>query len=226
MSTNRPPSSDLILSVSPATLIGASHVEPQDIVEALSIAPYLVAADGGAVTALKHGHTPEFVIGDFDSLPHSATKVLTRDQLRHVTEQDSTDFEKCLSRLDAPLILALGFAGRRLDHELAVYNTLVRFPEKPCLVIGAHDVVLHAPRHLGIDLSAGQRVSLFPLAPVSGRSSGLSWPIDGLKFAPDGRIGTSNAATGRVELNFDGDGMLVILPRDALGAAIAALMPG
>jgi len=30
------------------------------------------------------------------------------------------------------------------------------------------------------------------MAAVQGRSGGLRWPIDGLPFAPDGRIGTSN----------------------------------
>lgn len=226
MSTNLPPLDKPISCDGPVTLIGASVVEPQDLEAALEIAPYLVAADGGAATALQHGHTPGCVIGDFDSLPHFVTKVLTPNQRVHVTEQDSTDFEKCLERLDAPLILALGFAGRRLDHELAVYNTLVRFPAKRCLVVGGHDVVFHTPRSLSLRLELGSRLSLFPLAAVSGRSTGLRWPIDGIGFAPDGRIGTSNLVTGPVEMTFDGDGMLVILPRSALGAAIRALLNG
>ncbi len=64
------------------------------------------------------------------------------------------------------------------------------------------------------------------MAPVTGQSEGLRWPIDGLAFAPNGRVGTSNAVTGPVALRFDGDGMLVILPRTALPQVIKALMPG
>ena len=101
----------------PVTLLGAGPVYPNDIKEILKIAPGLVAADGGAATALEAGRVPDLVIGDFDSLPHSTGESLPKDRLLHVTEQDSTDFEKCLARITAPLILALGFTGARIDHE-------------------------------------------------------------------------------------------------------------
>ena len=58
---------------------------------------------------------------------------------------------------------------------------------------------------------------------MTGRSQGLRWPIDGLDFAPSGRIGTSNEVTGPVVLVFDGPGMLVITPREALEQVSAAL---
>jgi thiamine pyrophosphokinase len=62
------------------------------------------------------------------------------------------------------------------------------------------------------------------MAPVTGRSTGLEWPIDGIRFAPDGMIGTSNRVDApRVSLTFDGPGMLVIVPRRRLDAAIKAL---
>lgn len=226
MNTNPQHTDAIIRTETSATLLGASRVSPQDVDEILTIAPFLVAADGGVKSALENGHKPEVVIGDFDSLPHFATERLTSDRFLHVTEQDSTDFEKCLSRLEAPLILALGFTGGRLDHELAVYNALVRYPTRACIVIGGHDIVFHAPRRLKLNLASAARISLFPMAAVTGRSQGLKWPIDGLEFAPDARVGTSNAATGRVDLEFDGDGMLVIMPRGALAAAMAALTLG
>ena len=82
-----------------------------------------------------------------------------------------------------------------------------------------------APPRLALDLIAGEVLSLFPMARVTGRSTGLEWPIDDLDFAPDGRIGTSNrVAARRVELSFDAPGMLVILPRRRLDAAIRALL--
>ncbi|MGB2893545.1 MAG: thiamine pyrophosphokinase, partial [Albidovulum sp.] len=72
-------------------------------------------------------------------------------------------------------------------------------------------------------LTAGTRVSLFPMAAVAGRATGLRWPIEGLDFRPDGRIGTSNQAEGPVDMAFARPGMLVILPRAALLAAIEGL---
>ena len=175
---------------------------------------------------LAAGHIPEAVIGDFDSVSDAARAAIPEDRLWPITEQESTDFEKCLTRIDAPYLLAIGFTGARLDHVLAVWTVLARHPDRRCLVLGSDDVVFLAPRRLRIDLAAETRVSLFPMGAVTGRSEGLRWPIDGIPFAPDGRIGTSNRAEGAVELEFDAEKMLVMLPRDCLSAAIAALAPG
>ncbi len=217
--------SDIVQSDRAVTLVGGGAVEPAWIEGALRLAPVLVAADGGANVALSAGLLPEAVIGDLDSLGEDARRDIPADRLHRVREQDSTDFEKCLARIRAPFVLALGFSGPRADHMMAVWNTLVRLPAPPCIVLGQADLVFAAPagRVLSLDLAAGTRLSLFPLAPVTGRGQGLRWPIEGIDFAPDGRIGTSNAATGPVELEFDGAGMLVILPRECLGAAIAAV---
>ena len=140
-----------------------------------------------------------------------------------MAEQETTDFEKCLTRIDAPAVLAVGFAGHRMDHTLAVWNALVRHADRRCVVIGAGDIAFLAPERLRLDIPAGTRLSLFPLAPVTGQGSGLAWPIDGLDFAPDGRIGTSNRADGPVDLTFSAPRMLVLLPRRCLDAALAAL---
>ena len=212
-----------VRSDSPVALIGAGLASPKIIEEILAFAPFLVAADGGAASVLAAGYMPEAVFGDFDSLAPEVRDKLPTDRLHHVAEQESTDFEKALTRIDAPLILAVGFAGRRLDHELAVYNAIVRHAERACIIVGPHDLVFAAPRRVALDLPLGTRLSLFPLAPVSGRSEGLEWPIAGLEFAPGGRVGTSNRVTGHVLLDFHAPGMLVILPRAVLPAAMAAL---
>lgn len=210
----------------PVTLLGAGHSKSSCLKEALTHAPFLVAADGGANVAIAAGCMPEAVIGDFDSITDATRAAIPSERLLHVAEQDTTDFEKCLSRIDAPLILGVGFAGGRLDHVMAVWTVLACYPARRCLILGEEDVVFLSPRRLALDLAGGERVSLFPMGAVRGRSEGLFWPIDGIGFAPDGRIGTSNRATGPVTLEFDAEKMLVLLPRDCLGAAIAALAPG
>lgn len=196
-----------------------------DLQEALAFAPCLVAADGGAVSALAAGHLPQAVIGDFDSLTDAARAQIPAERLFPIREQDSTDFDKALRHIQAPLVLAVGFLGARIDHQLAALNTLVRGAATPCVLIGPDEVIFHAPREIVLDLSAGDIVSLFPLAPATGRSEGLEWPIDGLQLAPDGRVGTSNRALGPVRLQVDGPGVLVIVPRRALPAVIEALAP-
>ncbi len=194
-----------------------------DLVQAMALAPVVVAADGGADRCLQRGVMPQAVIGDFDSISVRARAAIAADRLHVIGEQDSTDFDKALRSVAAPFVLALGFAGARIDHGLAVFNTLVR-RDAPCVVVGPRDVVFYAGRAVRLDMRVGDRLSLFPMGRVSGQSRGLEWPIAGLDFAPDGRIGTSNrVAAGQVELVFDAPGMLVIVPKRYLPGVIAAV---
>ncbi|MDO5659216.1 MAG: thiamine diphosphokinase [Paracoccus sp. (in: a-proteobacteria)] len=206
----------------PVTLIGGGETRAADLALALSLAPVLVAADGGADRALALGHRPRAAIGDFDSISEAARAAISPEGLIHIAEQDSTDFEKCLTRIDAPFVLAVGFTGARVDHMLAALSVLARRVGPPCLILGGDEVIFLAPPQLELELQAGTRVSLFPLGPARGRSTGLRWPIDGIEFTPAGRIGTSNEATGPVTLRIDGP-MIVLLARDNLAAALRGM---
>lgn len=206
------------------TLLGASDVTKAVFDESRRLASLLVAADGGAGMALGFGHVPDAVIGDFDSLTPADKARIPPDRFYHIAEQTSTDFEKALSRIAAPLVLAVGFTGGRLDHELAVYNALVRHADRPAIVIGEHDICFHLSGRTELILPGATRVSLFPLADMRCASTGLRWPTDGIAFSPSGRVGTSNhAVSERVVIEPDGPGMLAILPRAQLARAISAL---
>ncbi len=208
----------------PIALIGGADVPSGVLRMALSLGERTIAADGGAATALAHGVVPEAVIGDFDSISDEVRAALPKATLHPVMEQDSTDFEKCISRIDAALIVGAGFSGARVDHQLAVCNVLVRWPARRCVLIGADDAVFLAPPAMALDLPQGCRVSLFPMGAVEGRSDGLNWPIDGLTLTPDGRIGTSNFATGPVHLTVTAPKLLVILPVEHLGLVADMLL--
>ncbi|WP_343069741.1 thiamine diphosphokinase [Paracoccus amoyensis] len=204
------------------TVVGGGLLARSDLRDALNVAPVLVAADGGADHLLEFGLMPDWVIGDLDSLSDSARHVIPAMQIVVVAEQDSTDFEKCLSRISAPFVIAVGFAGLRLDHTLAALSVMVRSGWPPVIMLSSDDLVFLAPSRIDLPLLPGTRVSLYPMGPARGQSRGLVWPIDGLQFAPDGRVGTSNRAEGAVCLEIDGP-MLVMLPRDTLGIVLTAL---
>ncbi|MEM9320333.1 MAG: thiamine diphosphokinase [Pseudomonadota bacterium] len=206
------------------TLLGGGELGSADLGLALKRAPTLVAADGGAVAALRAGRMPDAVIGDLDSLPDDARSAIADQSIFHLPEQDTTDFDKALRAISAPGVIAVGCMGGRLDHELAAFHSMISPPVPPCILLGQRDVIFSAPAQANLELALdpGARVSLFPMLPVHGQSTGLRWPIEGLDFAPDRRIGTSNEATdGAVKLRFGSAGMLVILPRRYLDAAIA-----
>jgi thiamine pyrophosphokinase len=212
----------IVQSTAGVTLAGGGRFSLKLLAMARKIAPRVVAADGGADRLLRLGVEPEAVIGDFDSISKAARRRL-EGRLFPIAEQATTDFDKALRSVDAPFVLGLGFSGARLDHGLAVLNGLVAHPTRRCLILGSQDVTFLAPRNLQLDLPRGSRLSLFPMGAVGGTSAGLKWPLQGLKFAPWGMIGTSNEVTGPVRLEFDADLMLVILPLSALAAALDGL---
>jgi thiamine pyrophosphokinase len=208
----------------PVTLVGGGVLDRATLERALQRAPFLAAADGGADRALALGTTPQIVFGDFDSLSDAARTALGPARMVVLHDQDRTDFDKALDAIDAPLVLAVGFTGDRLDHTLAAMNTLARHPGRRVILDSGHDLCILAPPMLTLDLPAGTRVSLFPLEAMHCETTGLVWATNHLILDPMARIGTSNAAMGgSVTLSPDAPGMLLILPVTTLDALIPAL---
>ncbi|MGR3713171.1 MAG: thiamine diphosphokinase [Shimia sp.] len=216
----------IVDSLEPITLVGAGSLTHFDLMEATSLAPRVVAVDGGAAHCVAFGQAFEAVIGDLDSVPAGLSAVIPDAKLHEISEQETTDFDKALRSVAAPLVIGTGFGGARVDHYLAALNTLVRHSHRHCVLLGGEDIVFVAPPTLTLDLARGTRVSLFPMTAVTGRSAGLLWPIEGLTLAPHARVGTSNEVTGPVTLQMDASGLLVILPRACLREAVKALLAG
>lgn len=212
----------LVITDQGVTVVGGGAIKPVELMTALSVAPTLIAADGGADRALSLGQSPDLVIGDLDSISSAARDIIEPEKIIHVAEQESTDFAKCLSRISAPFVVAVGFTGLRLDHTLAAISTMAQFSHLNIIMLSSEDVSFIAPPSLTLPLMPGTRLSLYPLAPSRGVSSGLEWPIEGIEFAPGVTTGTSNQANGIVTLHIDGQ-MLIILPRDCLPTILTAL---
>jgi len=216
----------IVHTASGITVLGGGKVNKAQIRRAVKFAPDLVAADRGALLAVKHGWMPVAVIGDMDGDAAAMVRAIAPDRIHRIAEQDSTDFEKCLYSVSARFVIALGMTGSRLDHSLAAFNAVLKYPQRTVIILSGRDLCFLCPPKLVLDLPVGTRFSLFPMAPVRGRSVGLEWPIDGLAFSTTGRIGTSNRTIAReVSVEFDAPVMLVILPAKHLGRVIEALAP-
>ena len=210
---------------SPVILVGAAPVPIDPLFAELSVSLPVIAADGGAHAVLASGRRPDMVIGDMDSgadLPEDIRRL-------QLTGQDDTDFEKCLQRILAPLVIGFGFLDARLDHTLAAIHALAAVPhDRPILLVGTTDMVLRLRGDIAFPASAGDRVSIWPLGRQKfHRSSGLAWPLDSLDMAPGRMIGTSNVATGgEVEiLADDGDGYALIRPVAAAASMLPVILP-
>ena len=217
---------DMLRYDCPVVLVGAAPVEIGLALETLPDSWPLIAADGGADALLKIGRRPDLVIGDMDSagpLPDDLPQL-------PLAGQDDTDFEKCLARICAPLIVGLGFLEGRLDHTLAAMHALTALPhDRPVMLVGDTDLLLRLTGDIAFEAEPGDRVSVWPLGIQAFHSStGLKWPLDGLQMAPGRLIGTSNlAAGGTVRINAGpGDGYAVIMPREAAQSLINAALGG
>lgn len=216
----------------PVTLVGGGAIDWSAFHAAQALARTVIAADGGAnmfraEAGLFGGASPlAAVIGDMDSvLALEDWRRLEDCDVIPIAEQDTTDLQKCLYTVEAPLYLGVGFLGRRFDHSLAAAHALLAYAHRRVVLISAEDVVFLAPQHWRATLAPDDRVSIYPLRHVRGvRSSGLRWPIDNLAMEAGAQIGTSNAAAAsEVAAEFDRVGALIILDRNRLGAAIESL---
>ena len=196
------------------TLLGHAEVPSRHLRGLVDSPAPLICADGGGNTALEFGLTPDLIVGDMDSFSKPF-----EGQVIHLSEQDTTDFEKCLYSVKAPLFLGYGFLGGRVDHELTALSVLIRYPSKSVILIGQDDICFCCPKELHMDIPKNTRVSIFPMSQTKMRSIGLKWPLDDIEMSPSTRTGTSNKASGNsVSLYLDQGDAVIILPFKHLDA--------
>lgn len=212
----------IVHSFDPVVLVGGADLGPQDLNIPQRALATFVGVDGGADHLLTRGIMPAAVIGDLDSLSDAA-RAKFGELLHHIPEQATVDFEKALTNVAAPLIYAVGFAGGRLDHTLAVLHVMGRYPDKPVILVSGEDVSAIIPAQgITLDLPIGSRISLMPLIASQVQATGLKWPVSDQPFAPLGFTSPSNAtASPTVTLQAKGC-VIVTLPRSALVALATA----
>ena len=215
----------MVVFDSPMAIVGGGAVDPALLRELAERGVALVGADGGADAIGDAGLMPAAIIGDLDSLS-DRTMWETRTNVIHIPEQITTDFQKALYSTQAPVTLALGMTGKRLDHTLAALSAVLQYaPMRRLLLVDEVDVALAVVGSIRFEAGLRERVSIHPLLPISFVSStGLYYPMDGLLLEPGGLIGTSNEGTGGpVEVvPADDTPWLLILGRERLWDLVAA----
>ena len=212
----------IVSTDSPVCFVGGGVIGNRPLGADLASDTRFVGVDSGADHLLAAGVSPMIVIGDLDSLSDSA-RAAVGAVLHHGAEQDTTDFEKALMRVDAPLITALGFTGGRIDHILGVLNVMARYPQKRVLLADDEDVSFVMTARLErLELPEDTRISLMPLDDVVVTATGLRWSLNGFAMRPTGRTSGSNVTTGTpIAIQTTGP-ILVTLPRAFLAVAAQA----
>jgi thiamine pyrophosphokinase len=160
----------------------------RQVQEALASADLVIAADRGAATALQHGCTPAFVVGDFDSLavlPLQQLQARGSHIIRAAVEKDETDSELAIQvaiEQGATTITMLGgLGGARFDHTMGNILLLAGFEQVPIRIVDGPSTcwLLRGPGRSSIEGEAGDLLSLLPLTgDVTGiQTHGLYYPL-------------------------------------------------
>lgn len=220
---------DVLIFDSMLVIVGGGVLDDALLHQLVSAGAGVVAADGGADACAAAGVTPDAIIGDMDSLDDIETW-RGRTRMVEINEQNSTDFEKCLYSTKAPLTIAMGMTGKRLDHTLAALDAVARYAkERHILLVDETDVALGVSGGFSFDAAPRDRVSIHPLHSVRfEKSTGLKYPLDGIALAPGVQTGTSNeAVASHVEIMpaaGENGSWLLILDREKLSQFSNLLM--
>jgi len=138
-----------------------NHVIP---VKLLQDASSIICCDGAIHSLNNAGITPDFIIGDLDSIS-TDLKIKYKDRLIHKPNQNENDLRKALKWAEkngAKKATILGATGKRDDHSLANIFTLLEFPSNLDMALftdyGKFSVVKSEHK---FDSFTGEQVSLF-----------------------------------------------------------------
>lgn len=182
-----------------------------------------IAADSGLEAMQNSGITPDWVVGDFDSLDDkSRLDCLQKERIiRFDHDKDYTDTELAISlavEKSCNEIWIIGGGGGRMDHLFALRSLFERelFPGR--WITDNEDIRCIQAGDLNCDLSLNLEknalVSVFPLGagPWEAESKGLKWQLKGLPW-DRGFFGISNlAAESGVSITAIKGRFMVILP--------------
>jgi len=190
-------------------IFAGGTIQPGKAVEAaLASADTIIAADGGAETALRNSCTPAFVVGDFDSLDPRIAEELRGKGSQFISapaEKDETDTELAMQlaiKQGATEITLLGaLGGHRFDHTMANVLLLAGYESPPIRIVDGDSVgwLLNGPGIATINGKPGDLLSLLPLTgDADGVSTqGLYYPLRGETLSFGKPRGLSNVLTGK-----------------------------
>jgi len=175
--------------------------------EQLLDADMVICADGGANYCDVLKITPDYVIGDMDSV-----KMHVLDQMERSTHttvivdrnQNKTDTELAIElaiKKGATEIIMLGAIGNRMDHTFANFLSLLKFENSK--IIDEFQEVFIVENKKELNGESGEIISVIPLTDVEElRYTGLKWGFDDdVKFGWSGicNVMKENTAKIRVE---------------------------
>ncbi len=187
-------------------IISGGHIDEDFLGRLVSENAYsmIIAADRGLFAADLRDIRPDYIVGDFDSVPSGLLekyKQMSTPVRTFPTEKDKTDTQIALelALMHNPSVIDIaGGTGSRLDHVLANINLLLlpmQLGIKACILDSNNRIYL-SDKSFTIDRSSqyGRFVSLLPFTPeVTGLSlKGFKYPLNKITMTAGSSLGISN----------------------------------
>lgn len=185
----------------------------------------IISCDGGMRHTMKLGLTPDYIVGDFDSVSPEVLDYYKQKniELKQVPcRKDETDMELGISHaieLGADDITLIGGIGSRLDHTLANIFQLIRLDKLGIKgrIVNEKNLITLCTSKAEIFGKKGGLVSFVPISPeVKGvTTKGLEYPLENAVLFMDSPRGVSNVLKDEyAEYKFENGMALIILAKD------------
>ena len=202
-------------------IIGNGKPPRKSVIEYLQKEGYstTICADGGANSAKQLGITPDYIIGDLDSI--SAKSLIyykNKSKIIRIKRQNDTDIEKCLKfaiRKGIKEAIMTGVTGDRLDHTFCNLGIVLKFFDKIGIKIIAEKSLLTAyTGNAKIKTIPGEIVSLYGFNERTKiTSKGLKYPLNKVSLPFGKKESTSNVALSNL-VNLKITGGIIFVIRD------------
>lgn len=163
---------------------------------------WLIFADGGARHAAALRLTPDFVVGDMDSMPRRKRPSRHRITFINDPDQGRSDLDKALDlarRLGAGRVFVAAARGGGLDHELVNFAVLEKVEDLEVLVVEGGIARLLGPGRHRLAIKKGGRFSLLAAPRARATLTGGRFSLKN-EVLRRGSRGLGNRAEGPVVL--------------------------
>ncbi len=199
-------------------------------------ADLVVAADGGALHALRAGIVPDLVVGDMDSLGEAgALKVGERGATleRHPSRKDKMDAHLAILAAQKRGITDLDLVcatGGRPDAVFALPHLLLaaeRLGVRTTAVAGWGEMFVVEDGSRGVEGRPGESLSVFPLAGVAEGVTleGFEYPLEGARIEAGDTLGFHNEMAGGEARVAVGSGVLLVIHETEPGMGPTSAYP-
>lgn len=179
----------------------------------------IICADGGANNAKEIGVTPNFIIGDFDSISESTKNYfMSKSKFINIKRQNDTDVEKSLKfsiKNNFEEAILLGATGDRLDHTICNLGIVLKFYEQIRIkIIHQKSLLIPFTGNVKLNTIVGETISIYAFNEKTlVTSQGLRYKLSKTRLPFGKKESTSNVAINKeIKLNIENG--IIFLIRD------------